>query len=313
MTESADRREFLKVILGGTAAAASLGMLAPALARATAAPPLLDAVKLTEALSLFSGFGGNVVAAHDGDGIALVDGGLPQQSAELVRVVEKEMGSRRIRTLFNTHWHPEQTGSNERLGKDGVKIIAHENTKLWLGYANPVPGQDHTYGPLSPKARPTETFYYGSDKTTVGEEPVEYGYLLQAHTDGDMYVFFRKSNVLVTGGVVSGAGWPVIDYKTGGWIVGMVDGLKTLAGLVNDETRIVPANGPLLTRADLVAQHSMYATISERLQKMLRQGLGPEEAIAKGPTAEFDAKWGDPKEFVDMAFRSLWGHFAPDA
>jgi glyoxylase-like metal-dependent hydrolase (beta-lactamase superfamily II) len=314
MTESADRRDFLKVIVGGAAATASLGLLAPALARAaTATPPLLDAVKLSDTLSLFTGFGGNVVAAHDGEDLALVDGGLPERSAELLKVVEKEMGSRRVRTLFNTHWHPEQTGSNERLGKDGAKIIAHENTKLWLGYANAVPGQDRTYGPLSPKARPTDTFYYGSANTTVGAEPVEYGYLLQAHTDGDIYVYFRKSNVLVTGGAVSGAGWPIIDYKTGGWIVGMVDGLKTLMGIANDDTRIVPANGPALTRADLVSQHTMYATISERLQKMLRQGLGPDEAIAKAPTAEFDATWGDPKQFVGMAFRSLWGHFAPDA
>ena len=313
MTESAVRRDFLKVMLGG-AAAASLDLFAPAVARAaTPTAPLLDALKLSDSLSLFTGFGGNVVAAHDGDGLALVDGGLSEHSSELQKVVEKEMGSRRIRTLFNTHWHPEQTGSNERLGKDGTKIIAHENTKLWLGYANPVPGQQRTYGPLSPKARPPETVDDGSARTTLGDEPVEYGYLLQAHTDGDIYVFFRKSNVLVTGGVVSAAGWPVIDYKTGGWIVGMVDGLKTLAGIANDDTRIVPADGPVLTRADLVAQHTMYATISERLQKMMRQGLGPDEAIAKAPTAEFDAKWGDPKQFVGMAFRSLWGHVAPDA
>jgi glyoxylase-like metal-dependent hydrolase (beta-lactamase superfamily II) len=166
---------------------------------------------------------------------------------------------------------------------------------------------------LPPKARPTQTFFYNSKQASVGDEPVEYGYLLQAHTDGDMYVFFRKSNVLVAGGVVSGAAWPIIDYKTGGWIIGLVDGLKTLLGVANADTRIVPANGPLLTRADLEAQRTMYATISERLQKMLRQGLGPDEAIAKKPTAEFDAKWGDPTQFLDLAFRSLWGHFAPDA
>jgi hypothetical protein len=57
----------------------------------------------------------------------------------------------------------------------------------------------------------------------------------------------------------------------------------------------------------------MYSTISVRLQKMLQQGLGPDEAVAKAPTAEYDAKWGDPKQFVTLAFKSLWGHFAPDA
>ena len=64
-----------------------------------------------------------------------------------------------MHTLINTHWHPEQTGSNERLGKAGARIIAHENTKLWLGYANPVPGSEATYGPLPPKALPNATTF----------------------------------------------------------------------------------------------------------------------------------------------------------
>ena len=92
-----------------------------------------------------------------------------------------------------------------------------------------MPPQNTLYGPLPAKARPTETFFYDSVKTQFGDEPVQYGYLMQAHTDGDIYVYFRKSNVLVAGGPVSAAGWPVIDFKTGGWIQGMIDGIRTLA------------------------------------------------------------------------------------
>ena len=110
---------------------------------------------------------------------------------------------------------------------------------------------------------------------------------------------------------VSNEGWPVIDYKTGGWIVGLVEGLNTLAGLVDDHTVIVPANGPNLTKADLVAQHDMYATIAYRLKKLLRKGLGPDEVAAAQPTQEFDGKWGDPKQFLDLAFKSLWGPPGP--
>ena len=296
--------------MGGTATAA-LGRFAPALARDAA--PEIVASPLSDSLTLFSGAGGNVIAARDHDGIALVDGGLPARSGELLKAIGRQTRGARVHTLFNTHWHPEQTGSNERLAGQGATIIAHENTKLWLGYANPVPLETASYGPLPPKARPSKTFFYNAETTQIGDEPVEYGYLLQAHTDGDIYVFFRKSNVLVTGGAVSGEGYPIIDYHTGGWIVGMVDGLRTLIALANDSTKIVPANGPVLTRADLQAQQKMYATISQRLQKMLRQGLGPDEAVAQKPTAEFDAKWGDPKPFLTQAFRSLWGHFAPDA
>jgi len=311
MKQCADRRDFLKTALGGAAALS----LAPFAARASAvhdrAP--ITANRLSENLTVFSGAGCNVLAARDGDGLALVDGGLQERSGDLMKAIEASYGKARIRTLFNTHWHPEQTGSNIRLGNEGATIIAHENTRLWLGYANPTPGEPgHSYGPLPPKARPNKTLY-ATEKLQVGDEPVECGYLLQAHTDGDIYVFFRKANVLVTGGPVSGEGWPFIDYHTGGWLLGMIDGLRTLIGLADADTRIIPANGPVLKRSDLEAQRAMYATIADRLSKMLRQGLAPDEAVARAPTKEFDAQWGEPTQFVTQAFKSLWGHMAPDA
>lgn len=282
----------------------------PALARSSS--PAVTASRLNDHLVVFMGAGANVVAAHGPDGILLVDGGLPDRSGDLLDAVFKETRSKRVQTLINTHWHPEQTGSNERLGKAGVKIIAHENTKRWLEYPQTEPGHDKAYGPLSPQARPNETIYSSANLTFAGEQ-VDYAYVIQAHTDGDLYVFFRGSNVLVTGGIVSNEGWPVIDYETGGWIGGLVDGLKALDGVVDDQTRIVPANGPVMTRGELRAQHEMYATILDRLGKLLRKGLGPDEVLAQAPTKEFDAKWGDPKQFVTLAFKSLWGHFAPDA
>jgi len=311
MKHSVDRRGFLKGALGG-AAALSVASFTPrrvaAGERAAITPTALN-----DQLTVFSGAGCNVVAARDGAGLALVDGGLEEHSAELAKALDEAYGRARVHTLINTHWHPEQTGSNARLGAAGATIIAHENTRLWLGYANPAPAHpERSYGPLPPRARPNKTFY-ATEKLEIGAEPVECGYLLQAHTDGDIYVFFRKSNVLVAGGPVSGAGWPVIDYHTGGWILGMIDGLRTLIGLADAHTRIVPANGPVLTRADLEAQRAMYSTISDRLAKMLRQGLATDEVVAKAPTAEFDAQWGEPTQFVTQAFQSLWGHFAPDA
>lgn len=309
MTRPANRRSFIKTVIAG-ATGAAVARLYPALAAGDSAAP---AQKLSDNLWLLVSGGANVVACRDPAGVALVDGGPEANSRELLRQVNQATGASKVHTLFNTHWHPDQTGSNLRLGNEGAKIIAHENTRLWLQYANRVPPQNTSYGPLAPKGRPTDTFFYDSVKTQFGEEPVQYGYLMQAHTDGDIYVYFRKSNVLVTGGPVSAAGWPVIDYKTGGWIQGLIDGVRTLSGVADEHTRIVPANGPVLTKADLAEQQQMYTTISGRMQKMMRQGLGVDEVVARNPAAEYEAKWGDSKTFTDMAFRSLWGHMAPDS
>src|SRR5437773_2985554 len=74
----------------------------------------------------------NVVAQTGADGVVLVDGGSAGGSDALMKAVSGLPGAGPVRTIFNTHWHPEQTGSNERLGKAGIPIIAHENTRLWL-------------------------------------------------------------------------------------------------------------------------------------------------------------------------------------
>ena len=304
MTHSIDRRSFI----GAGLCAAAL----PSLAFGRAAPAF-SSTKLHDDIWLIAGAGANVVAVKSRDGVALVDGGLAANSDALLSYIASEFSSRPVNTLFNTHWHPEQTGSNARLGNAGAKIVAHENTRLWLRTQAPLPQQpEQLYGPLPVNACPNDTFYT-KGSITLADKRVDYGYLLQAHTDGDMYAFFRDANVLAAGGAVSSDRWPLVDWQTGGWIGGMANGLKSLVGLTDAGTKIAPADGPVLTRAELQAQAEMYATIFGRLQKSLRQGLSPQEAVELKPTKEFKPEWGNPDPFVEMAFKSLWGHFTPDA
>jgi len=300
------RRDFLGHALSTTAVASlPLGAFA-------ASGAAIRATALTDQLMLFTGAGANVVAARGPEGLLLVDGGTAEHSSALLKTAFKALSARRVHTLFNTHWHPEQTGSNERLGKQGATIIAHENTKRWLMRKIEVQWRESSYGPLPAKALPTQTTY-SDGQLAFGGELIDYGYLLQAHTDGDLYVFFRHANVLAVGDAVTGDRWPLVDWQTGGWIGGLAAGLSKLIEISDGATRIVPATGPVLTRADLEKQREMYREIYKRLVKSLTSGLGPEEAVAAMPTREFRPEWGDPARFVDMAFRSLWPHFAPDS
>ncbi len=284
--------------------------LASALARAPRAK--LAAAPLGAGLALITGAGANVVAARTSGGLLLVDGGSEPHARALERFALETLSCQRVHALFNTHWHPAQTGSNELLGREGIEIIAHENTRLWLTRKIVVSWRPGSYGPLPPKALPNKTFYTRA-QLLEGDESIDYGYLGQAHTDGDLYAFFRKENVLVGGGVVSGDRWPVLDWQTGGWIGGLVGAFDILIRLANDETRIVPANGPLLTRSDLREQRAMYFTLYQRLVAALNKGLRPEEALALGPANGLKPLWGDPRLFLNEAYRSLWGHFAPNA
>ena len=298
-----DRRSFLKAAVAG-AAGGSLSLRA--LARSEPEPIVV--VPLSDNIVQITGAGGNVVAVTGPDGVLLVDSGVEERSKDLLKAVGKLPGGQRVHTLINTHWHWDHTGGNERLGKDKVKIIAHENTKLWLGADFYCEWQDNRHYTPRPKvALPTETFYTSGQMTANGQDIV-YGYLPRAHTDSDIYVFFPKANVLVAGGLVSVGAYPVLDYTTGGWIGGMDDASKALVGIANKDTRIVPGIGPVQTYADLQAQSEMLHTLHERLVDLMRKGIGTDDLAAHPPTEEFNAKWGDPQLFLANAYRGMWGH-----
>ena len=298
-----DRRSFLKAAVAG---AAGVSLSLRALARSEPEP--IVAVPLSDNIVQITGAGGNVVAVTGPDGVLLVDSGVEERSKDLLKAVGKLPGGQHIHTLINTHWHWDHTGGNERLGKDKVKIIAHENTKLWLGADFYCDWQDNRHYTPRPKvALPTETFYTSGQINANGQDIV-YGYLPRAHTDSDIYVFFPKANVLVAGGLVSVGAYPVLDYTTGGWIGGMDDASKALVGIANKDTRIVPGIGPVQTYADLQAQSEMVHTMHERLVDLMRKGIGTDDLAAHPPTEEFNAKWGDPQLFLANAYRGLWGH-----
>ena len=269
-----------------------------------AADTTLAVLPLAPGLFVITGGGGNVTVLESPQGVLLVDGGSPERSADVLKLVQARTGATRVHTLFNTHWHWDQTGSNRTLGPAGTRIIAHENTKLWLGTEIFCKWQNRRFPPLPRDARPNLTFYT-TGSLSFGGQHIDYGYLPQAHTDGDLYVFFRDANVLVAGDVVASGSYPIIDYSTNGWIGGLLDATRTLIGLVDANTRIVPGQGPLLTRADIEAERDMLAAMKLRLSQLLAKGMSVADMLGAAPSREFDARWGDPTLFISNAFPGL--------
>jgi cyclase len=295
--------------------AASAGLAAPfAFGQASGQAPKIETAQLGDNLYLLTGAGGNVIARTEAEGVVMVDGGLAQNAAALAQAVAALPNSGPVRTLFNTHWHPEQTGSNEKLGMAGATIIAQENTRLWLQQNITWPWNGQKFKKLAKVAQPNKTFY---DKGAL-DSGVRYGYISDAaHTDGDLYVYFPQQNVLAVGDAACGQGWPVVDWWTGGWIGGIVGGLQRIQSIAskdgNRDTKIVPGHGPVLSPADITAQVDMYGTIYDRLNQMLNKGRGPSEAVEAKVAREFEAKMGNSDEFIRRSFESLWAYLSPDA
>jgi glyoxylase-like metal-dependent hydrolase (beta-lactamase superfamily II) len=297
------RRGVLRAGAAACAAATPFGMAA----RALAAPAGLEARPLPGGLWLIAGAGGAVVAARGPDGMVLVDCGQADKAEGVLATAAQKTGQSKVSTLFNTCWRLEQTGGNDLAASKGAKIVAHENTRLWMGAEIDDRWEKKVYPPRAAAARPTKTFY-STETIPLGGEKVEVGYLLQAHTDGDIYVFFRKANVLVAGNAVAGRGWPYIDIATAGWIGGHVRGLETLAKVADDKTAIVTGDGEVLTKADIVKQHEMHQAIMTRLQTMMESGYGLAEVLKAAPAADYVAERGDPTQYVTIARQSFWGH-----
>ncbi|HLF09645.1 MAG TPA: MBL fold metallo-hydrolase, partial [Gammaproteobacteria bacterium] len=206
------RRAILKSTVGALG-----GLSLPPFARVGFAADKPGVTRVTDKLALLTGAGGNVLALSTSDGTVLVDSGAAEFADALLATLGELPGGGRVRTLFNTHWHLDQVGSNEAIGRAGATIIAHEKTRLRLATDYYLPAEDRYQKALPAEAQPTETFYT-SGEMTVDNERIEYGYLLEAHTDGDIYVFFRSSNVLAVGDAVSAVRDPVLDWFGGGWL-----------------------------------------------------------------------------------------------
>jgi cyclase len=306
MTPAPSRRDVLRTLIGG-AASLSLPVGTGIRTLAQSHRSLLTPTRLTDTITLISGAGGNVVVVSSDEGAAMVNGGLRDHAAELSRTVSEIARRKPVQYLFNTDWHAEHTGSNELLGSAGAQIVAHENTKQYLSNDIFVDWQNRTFKALPKPAWPTRTSY-AADKMTVGRERVEFGPLGPAHTDGDIYVFFPDANILVAGDVLAVGTYPIADYISGGWLVGLMTATKTLLDLANDQTRVIPGAGPVQTRADLKAQHEMLVTLRERLHQMMRKGMGAQDMLAAGATKEFDARCGDPSLFMTITYRGMWLH-----
>ena len=123
-----------------------------------------------------------------------------------------------------------------------------------------------------------------------GEE-IHLAHVAPAHTDGDIFIHYRKANVLQTGDLFTNGFYPNIDSSSGGWIGGMVAAADRILGIVNAKTKIIPGHGPLATRDDLKAARDMLAEARDKIEPLVEAGKTVDEAVAARPLASLDARW----------------------
>ncbi len=302
MCSMTSRRILLK-----TAAAGLAGLALPFRVQPVLADGAIDVTRLNDDLFVLAGAGDNVLVHVSDDGQLLVDSGAPGAGDVLIAALGELPGAGRVHTLFNTHWHLAQTGANAMLGERGATIIAHEKSRLRLANGFYRPDEERYEAPLPEAGRPVQSFF-DHGEMTAGRERIEYGYLLLAHTDGDIYVHFRDANVIAVGDALSPLRDPELDWFGGGWLGGRIDALQLLLDKSNDQTRFVPSYGPVVRRDDVQAEHDLMLEIFDLMVERIRLGESAEDIIAAGALDGMARSFDDVHGFIYDAHKGLWAH-----
>ena len=276
---------------------------------------------------LLAGAGGNIAVQIGDDGVLLVDSGTADSSGEVLAAIQ-QLSDKPIRIILNTHADPEHMGGNERLaqagnragggrpsdrGSAGAMILAHEEVLLAVSTARNNPA------PMPVAALPTEAYPGDSKEVFTNGEAIRLLHQPAAHSSGDSVVFFRRSDVVVTGDVFDLTSYPVIDVKGGGTFRGIVDALNRIIDLTIPEdwqeggTMVIPGHGRIADEADVVEYRDAMTIIRDRIADMIARGMTLEQVRAARPTFEYDGRYGMTTGawtidmFVEAAYLDLAG------
>jgi cyclase len=295
---------------------------------APSTPGQIQAVHVQGNVHMLVGAGVNIVVQAGDEGVLVIDTGPGPRSADVLAAIRR-ISSKPIRIVINTHVHADHTGANEPLAAAGrslggnapgnsglpletARVLAHENVLKRMS----APSGEPSPRPFS--AWPTETFF-GEDKELFFNDEAIQLIHQPGHTDGDILVFFRRSDVVAAGDLFTTLTYPVIDSQNGGSVQGVIDGLNRLLDITIPKdkeeggTYVIPGHGRLSDEADVVEYRDMLTIVRDRVRDLVAKGKTLAEVKAARPTLDYDGRYGSTtgewttEKFVEAVFTNLSG------
>jgi glyoxylase-like metal-dependent hydrolase (beta-lactamase superfamily II) len=278
----------------------------------------IESVHVKGGVWMLAGAASNIAVQIGDDGIIVVDTG-GRETAEEVLAAIRALSDKPIRWIINTQVHPDHTGGNETISQAGVTvngnpagIVAHENVLARMSAEDrPV-----TEWPLNSFFEAGRDFYFNGEAVFLYHIP-------SARTDGDLMVYFRGSDVLVTGDIFVTTNFPVVDLEYGGGINGFIDGLNLALDITvpafqqEGGTYVIPGHGRISDEADVVSYRDMTFFIRERVQHYVDEGMSLAEVQALQPALDYGSRYSDydlpwtSEMFVESVYKSLAAGAAP--
>jgi len=231
--------------------------------------------------------GGNIGLSIGDDGVVMIDDSMPP----LLEKMKKAIGSiteKPVDFLINTHVHGDHTGNNENMGKEGTRIVAHENLRMNMLSKGISTAKGRVKAPKN--ALPVITFSHSMSFHLNGEDARIF-HVERAHTDGDAVIHYKNANVIHTGDTFFNGIFPYIDIDNGGSIGGFIDAQKKVLSLSNEETKIIPGHGPLATKKDLQASLDMLLDVRKMLKKAIKEGKTEDQVVEMNPLKSYHKQW----------------------
>ena len=274
---------------------------------------------------LVAGSGANVSVQVAPDGLLLVDTSAAAMSDKVLAAI-RTISDKSIRQIINTSADEHHTSGNENLSNagrnvnagiggrggreparlEGAPIIAHE---LVLHRMSGLKGEPARV-PFG--VWPHDTFFTSRKQIYFADEVVEMLHTPAAHTDGDVIVWFRKSDVIATGDVFSTVTYPKIDLARGGTVQGMLDALNRILDITfpafNNQggTLVVPGHGRICNESDVAEYRDMTTIIRDRIQAMIDKRMTLAQIKAAGPSKDYDGVYSTPAWTGDMFVEAIY-------
>jgi glyoxylase-like metal-dependent hydrolase (beta-lactamase superfamily II) len=261
---------------------------------------------------LLLGAGANVAVQVGRDGVLVVDTGARASREALLGAI-RELSDGPIRWIVNTSADLDHTGGNETVSQAGMTvngnpaaIISHENVLARMTGAD----RAVTELPLNTFFEAGRDFYFNGEAIFLRHAP-------RAHSDGDIFVYFRGSDVLVAGDLFLTTQYPVIDLTAGGGVDGFVDGLNAMldiavpAYLQEGGTYVIPGHGRVGDEADILTFRDMIFIVRARIAAMVADGMTLQQVLAARPALDYDLRYGNDGgewtsgDFVEAIYTDL--------
>ena len=286
----------------------------------------LEVLQLRPNFFMIAGAGGHIGVQVGDDGVVVVDTGSTASAGAVVAAIKK-VTTQPIRYVINTSADPDHVGGNEAVAKAGQSLFTSAD---FLGGAASILSAEGVLtrmgaptGQASPfpvAAWPTETFDHPRKYMYLNGEGIEILHQPAAHSDGDVLVFFRRSDVIVAGDILDTTRFPVIDVAKGGTIQGEIAALNRLVELaipsvpiVSREagTLVIPGHGRVCDQLDAVEYRDMVTIIRDRIRDLINAGRTLDQIKAASPARGYTRRYGSDSgpsttnSFVEAVFQSL--------